>query len=72
LELFPPTGYIFSKSRLIEKALSSPHFATSRWGGTGYKINQIFRFLLEKIDALGQRQILNPGPKIGFKRKGDD
>ena len=36
------------------------------------KINQIFRFLLEKIDALGQRQVQHPRPKIGFKIKDDD
>jgi hypothetical protein len=36
------------------------------------KINQIFRFLLEKIDSLSQSPIQNPNPKIGFKRKGDD
>jgi len=32
------------------------------------KINQVFRFLLEKIDALGQRQIQQSRPRIGFKR----
>jgi len=33
------------------------------------KINQVFRFLLEKIDALGQRQIQQSRPRIGFKRE---
>lgn len=32
------------------------------------KINQIFRFLLEKIDALSRKQIEPPRKKIGFKR----
>jgi len=36
------------------------------------KINQIFRFLLEKIDALSQKPIQHPRPKIGFKIKDDD
>lgn len=36
------------------------------------KIDQIFRFLLEKIDALSRKQIQNPGPKIGFKIKDKD
>jgi hypothetical protein len=36
------------------------------------KINQIFRFLLEKIDALSQRQLQMPRPRIGFKRNTED
>jgi hypothetical protein len=36
------------------------------------KINQIFRFLLEKIDALSQRPIQNPRSKIGFQIKDKD
>lgn len=33
------------------------------------KINQIFKFLLGKIDALSQKQIDLPRKKIGYKRK---
>jgi hypothetical protein len=33
------------------------------------KINQIFKFLLGKIDALSQKQLDQPRKKIGFKRK---
>jgi hypothetical protein len=36
------------------------------------KINQIFRFLLEKIDALGQGQVQQPRARIGFKRDLED
>ena len=32
------------------------------------KINQIFKFLLEKIDALSQKQIDQPRKKIGYQR----
>lgn len=32
------------------------------------KINQVFKFLLNKIDALHQRKIEKPLKKIGFKR----
>lgn len=32
------------------------------------KINQIFKFLLQKIDALSQKQ-LSPPVKVGYKRK---
>jgi hypothetical protein len=33
------------------------------------KINQIFKFLLEKIDALSQKQLDQPRKKIGYKIK---
>jgi hypothetical protein len=36
------------------------------------KINKIFRFLLEKIDALSQKQIEHPRRNIGFKRKDEE
>lgn len=36
------------------------------------KINQIFKFLLEKIDALSQKQIDHPRKKIGYKIKDDE
>jgi len=36
------------------------------------KIDQIFRFLLEKIDALGEKQIKKTRPKIGFKREKEE
>jgi hypothetical protein len=36
------------------------------------KINQIFKFLLDKIDALSQKQLDQPRKKIGFKRKDEE
>jgi hypothetical protein len=36
------------------------------------KINQIFKFLLSKIDALSQKQIDQPRKKIGYKIKGEE
>jgi len=36
------------------------------------KINQIFKFLLNKIDALSQKQINQPRKKIGYKRKDEE
>jgi hypothetical protein len=36
------------------------------------KINQIFKFLLGKIDALSQKQLDQPRKKIGFKRKDEE
>jgi hypothetical protein len=36
------------------------------------KINQIFKFLLEKLDALSQTQIGLPRKKIGYKIKGEE
>lgn len=36
------------------------------------KINQIFKFLLGKIDALSQKQLDQPIKKIGFKRKDEE
>ena len=36
------------------------------------KINQVFRFLLEKIDALSLQQIDESRKKIGFKRKDEE
>ena len=36
------------------------------------KINQIFKFLLGKIDALSQKQIDHPRTKIGYKIKGEE
>jgi hypothetical protein len=36
------------------------------------KINQIFKFLLEKLDALSQKQIDLPKRKIGYKRKDEE
>ena len=36
------------------------------------KINQLFRFLLGKIDALSQKNVNQPRKKIGFKIKGDE
>jgi len=36
------------------------------------KINQIFKFLLDKIDALSQKQINQPRKKIGYKRKDEE
>jgi len=36
------------------------------------KINQIFKFLLEKIDALSQKQIDSPRKRIGYKRNDEE
>jgi len=36
------------------------------------KINQIFKFLLEKLDALNQKQIDQPRRKIGYKLKNEE
>ena len=36
------------------------------------KINQLFRFLLGKIDALSQKHIIQPRKKIGFKLKNEE
>ena len=36
------------------------------------KINQIFKFLLEKLDALSQKQIDQNRNRIGYKRKGEE
>ena len=36
------------------------------------KINQIFKFLLEKIDALSQKQIDQTRSRIGYKRKDEE
>ena len=36
------------------------------------RINQIFKFLLEKLDALSQKQIDTPRKKIGYKIKGEE
>jgi hypothetical protein len=36
------------------------------------KINQIFKFLLEKLDALSQKQLDQPRKKIGYKIKDDE
>jgi hypothetical protein len=36
------------------------------------KINQIFKFFLQKMDALSQKQIDNPRKKIGFKRNDEE
>jgi len=36
------------------------------------KINQIFKFLLEKLDALSQKQIDLPRKNIGYKIKGEE
>ena len=36
------------------------------------KINQIFKFLLEKIDALSKKQIDQPRKKIGYKLKSEE
>jgi hypothetical protein len=36
------------------------------------KINQIFKFLLDKIDALSKKQIDQPRKKIGYKRKDEE
>ena len=36
------------------------------------KINQIFKFLLGKFDALSQKQLDQPIKKIGFKRKDEE
>jgi hypothetical protein len=36
------------------------------------KINQIFKFLLEKLDALSQKQIDLPRKKIGYKIKDEE
>jgi len=36
------------------------------------KINQIFKFLLEKIDALSQKQIEPPRRKIGYRKNEEE
>ena len=36
------------------------------------KNNQIFKFLLDKIDALSKKQIDQPRKKIGYKRKDEE
>jgi len=36
------------------------------------KLNQIFRFLLQKIDELGKRDLSPDRPKIGYKRKDEN
>jgi hypothetical protein len=56
--------------------------ATSKRGGTwdfrkelqslDMKVNQIFKFLLEKIDALSQKQIDQTRRRIGYKRKDEE
>jgi hypothetical protein len=35
------------------------------------KINKIFRFLLEKIDALSQKKVEQPRRKIGYRIRGE-
>jgi hypothetical protein len=40
--------------------------------GLDDKITQIFKFLLEKIDALSQKQINIPRKKIGYRRKDEE
>jgi hypothetical protein len=64
-----PEDFMFELSKEEYDNLRS-QFATSSWGGTRYM--PIFRYLLEKIDALSIRQIQNPRPKIGFRRKDKD
>jgi hypothetical protein len=36
------------------------------------KINQIFKYLIERIDALSQKPDDHPGKQIGFKRKDEN